>query len=260
MSGRDQVLAKVRAALKTADRAAGPEGPQPAPPPARRARPASHDVGELLDRFAERVADYRATVVRTGPDGVGQAIAEALADLDPGTVAAPVGLPEAWRPPGALDGSALATADLPAVTAVVTACRVAIAETGTIVLDHGPDQGPRRLTLVPDRHVCVVRAEQLVDDVDDAFSALDPGAARPPRVGPPGAAPSAGGSPGTGASVIRAPGARPATVGPPGPATPPLTFVSGPSATSDIELQRVEGVHGPRTLVVIVVGPAASTD
>jgi L-lactate dehydrogenase complex protein LldG len=221
VSGRDQVLAKVRAALRTAERAAGPDGPHPVPAPARRERPADHDVHELAERFAERVADYRATVITTTPDGVGAAVADALRDLDPGTVAAPAGLPEAWRPPGALDGSTLRTADLPAVSAVVTACRTAIAETGTIVLDHAADQGPRRLTLVPDRHVCVVRAEQVVDDVDDAFAALRPGEGRPP-----------------------------------GPGTPPLTFVSGPSATSDIELQRVEGVHGPRTLVVIVVAPA----
>jgi L-lactate dehydrogenase complex protein LldG len=221
MSGRDRVLAKVRSALRTAERAAGPDGPHPVPAPARRERPADHDVHELVERFAERVADYRATVVTTTPDGVGAAVADALRDLDPGTVAAPAGLPEAWRPPGALDGSVLATAELPAVSAVVTACRTAIAETGTIVLDHAADQGPRRLTLVPDRHVCVVRAEQVVDDVDDAFAALRPGGDRPP-----------------------------------GPGTPPLTFVSGPSATSDIELQRVEGVHGPRTLVVIVVAPA----
>ncbi|MDO9407455.1 LUD domain-containing protein [Patulibacter sp.] len=220
MSGRDQVLAKVRAALQTAERGAGPDGPRPVPAPGRRTRPDAWDADELADRFAERVDDYRATVVRTGPDGVGAAVAAALADLDPGTVAAPAGLPAAWRPDDALDGSVLRTAELPAVSAVVTACRLAIAETGTIVLDHADDQGPRRLTLVPDRHVCVVRTEQIVDDVDDAFAAMSP-----------------------------------ADHGPPGPGTPPLTFVSGPSATSDIELQRVEGVHGPRTLVVIVVGP-----
>lgn len=220
MSGRDEVLTKVRSALRTAERAAGPDGPPTVPAPARRDRPGGHDVDELADRFAERVDDYRATVVRTDADGVGAAVAAALGDLDPGTVAVPAGLPAAWWPAGAQDGSVLATAELPAVTAVVTACRLAIAETGTIVLDHADDQGPRRLTLVPDRHVCVVRAEQIVDDVDDAFAAMSP-----------------------------------ADHGPPGPGTPPLTFVSGPSATSDIELQRVEGVHGPRTLVVIVVAP-----
>ncbi|MEV4421197.1 LUD domain-containing protein [Patulibacter sp. NPDC049589] len=218
MSGRDEVLARVRAALRTAERAAterDPDHDQTPPAPARRARP-EVDPADLLERFAERVADYRATVVRTDPAGVGAAIADALDDLDPSAVAAPRGLPAAWRPAGARDGSALSTAELPDVDAVVTACRSAIAETGTIVLDHTDDQGPRRLTLVPDRHVCVVRSGQLVDDVDDAFLVLRPA--------PPG-----------------------------GPPAPPLTFVSGPSATSDIELQRVEGVHGPRTLVVVLV-------
>ncbi|WP_026911961.1 LutC/YkgG family protein [Patulibacter minatonensis] len=223
MSGRDEVLARVRAALRTAERAAEARDPEhdPEPPaPARRPR-ASVDPADLLERFAERVADYRATVLRTDPVGVSTAVASALVDLDPGTVAAPPGLPADWRPGGALDGSALTTAELPAVEAVVTACRAAIAETGTIVLDHADDQGPRRLTLVPDRHVCVVRSGQLVDDVDDAFLVLRPA--------PPGGAPA-----------------------------PPLTFVSGPSATSDIELQRVEGVHGPRTLVVVLVDETGS--
>lgn len=232
MSGRDEVLARVRAALRTAERAEGPERHDP-PPPARRHRPA-YDPGALVDAFAERVADYRATVVRTTSDGVPAAVAAALHDLEPATVAAPAGLPDGWAPDGARDGSSLGTDELRGVEAVVTACRVAVAETGTIVLDHAADQGPRRLTLVPDRHVCVVRASQLVPDVDDAFLVL-----RPP------APAEAGGGPGTAA------GAPP---GAPGAAhAPPLTFVSGPSATSDIELQRVEGVHGPRTLVVVLV-------
>lgn len=219
MSGRDEVLARVRAALRTAERAAGPAHHDP-PDPARRHRPA-YDPGELVDAFAERVADYRATVVRTTIGGVPAAVAAALDDLDPATVAGPAGLTHGWAPDGARDGSTLATDDLRRIEAVVTACRLAVAETGTIVLDHAADQGPRRLTLVPDRHVCVVRASQLVPDVDDAFLVLHPGGAAP---------------------------------------APPLTFVSGPSATSDIELQRVEGVHGPRTLVVVLVddaGPAA---
>jgi L-lactate dehydrogenase complex protein LldG len=210
VSGRDEVLARVRAALRTAERAAGPEHHDP-PAPARRDRPVV-DPATLVERFAERVADYRATVVRTDEAGVGDAVASALRAFAPGAVAAPAGLPAAWRPAGARDGSVLRTDELRDVDAVVTACRTAVAETGTIVLDHGPDQGPRRLTLVPDLHVCVVRASQLVDDVDDAFLVLRPGAH-----------------------------------------APPLTFVSGPSATSDIELQRVEGVHGPRTLVVVLV-------
>jgi L-lactate dehydrogenase complex protein LldG len=218
VSGRDEVLARVRAALRTAERASAEHELEPPPAYAPRARPAT-DRAELTERFAERVADYRATVVRAPEAGVASVVRHALADLDPQEIAAPAGLPAAWRPAGSLDGSALSPAALQTVQAVVTACRAAIAETGTIVLDHGPDQGPRRLTLVPDRHVCIVRAEQVVDDVDDGFDVL-----------------------------------RPAPPGEGGP--PPLTFVSGPSATSDIELQRVEGVHGPRTLVVVLVEPS----
>jgi L-lactate dehydrogenase complex protein LldG len=102
---------------------------------------------------------------------------------------------------------------------VLTGCRLAIAETGTIVLDGGPGQGRRALTLVPDYHLCVVRAEQVVEIVPDAIRSLGDAMRAAPR---------------------------------------PLTFVSGPSATSDIEFRRVEGVHGPRTLEVLLVGREAA--
>lgn len=192
MSARDEVLRRVREATASAT----------ATPPARESRePRPGDV----DRFAERVADYKAVVERCSPDEVEARIAAAL---DGAVAVVPDGL--GYAVPGSVPDDGLSATDLDGIDAVVTLARVGVAETGTIVLDHGPGQGRRALSLVPDLHVCVVRADQVVADVPDAVASLDP--------------------------------AR------------PLTWISGPSATSDIELDRVEGVHGPRTLHVLVVG------
>ena len=172
------------------------------------------EPADVVDLFVERVADYRAVVVRCLPSGVADAVRQGLGPSV--RVVVPDGLPDDVR--AGLDGfdlvsdePALSAYDLDGVDAVVTTAALGIALTGTIVLDHGAGQGRRALSLVPDRHVCVVRADQVVPDVPDAVRALDP---------------------------LR-----------------PLTWISGPSATSDIELDRVEGVHGPRTLHVVVVDP-----
>jgi L-lactate dehydrogenase complex protein LldG len=198
---REQVLANVRRALTAAD-----TSPVTVPRTYRDAAPL--DPAAMLDLFVERVADYRATVVRCSAAEVEARIAEALPDG--AGVVVPDGLP--WQVPGAQVDSGpagLSSADLDGLDAVVTAATVGIATTGTIVLSHGPGEGRRAVTLVPDLHVCVVRADQVVADVPDAVALLDPGR--------------------------------------------PTTWISGPSATSDIELDRVEGVHGPRTLHVLVV-------
>jgi L-lactate dehydrogenase complex protein LldG len=210
---RAEILGRVRDAL--ADR---PPVPEHVPGPAR-----SGAAGDdLVARFVERVEDYRArvTVVRGADDElVAVAVAAALARHAALAVVVPVGFPEAWTPPGAVvaTGDAGAVPDpraLAALDGVVTSCAAAIAETGTIVLDAGPGQGPRALTLIPDLHVCVVPASRIVPGVVQAVSAMRHSVEATRR---------------------------------------PLTLISGPSATSDIELNRVEGVHGPRRLEVVVV-------
>lgn len=190
MGARDEILGRIRAALRDAS-----------PPEVPRAYRRTSTVADPVALFCERVSDYRATVHRD---------LDVLSELCSGRVVRAPGIE--WDAPP--DSPDLSPADLDAIDTALTGCALAIAETGTIVLDGGPLSGRRALTLVPDHHVCVVRAEQVVATVPEAIEALSD-AAREGR---------------------------------------PITFVSGPSATSDIELQRVEGVHGPRRLDVVVAG------
>jgi L-lactate dehydrogenase complex protein LldG len=196
MSAREEILQSVRRALAGADTAAVPV------PDDHRRRPAPDDVVAL---FAERVADYRAVVERCAAGDVVARIVAALGSAE--RVLVPPGLP--WPVPGETADAGFSATELDDFEAVVTSATLGIAETGTIVLTHGPGEGRRALSLVPDLHVCVVRAGDVVADVPAATRLLDP---------------------------LR-----------------PQTWISGPSATSDIELSRVEGVHGPRSLHVIVV-------
>jgi L-lactate dehydrogenase complex protein LldG len=208
-TAREVILGRVRAAL--ADRAA------PGEVPWVYGRPVGTGTDTAVDRFVERTADYRAGVVRVSPDGVGGAIAAALAAAGAARVVADATVRERWAACVDVDwvvDEQLTARDLDAVDAVVTTATVAIANTGTIVLDHGPGQGRRAISLVPDMHICVVFTDQIVDDVPEAVTRLVES----------------------------------------GSSTRPLTWISGPSATSDIELDRVEGVHGPRSLHVVVVG------
>ncbi|HSD76892.1 MAG TPA: LUD domain-containing protein [Solirubrobacteraceae bacterium] len=220
-AARDAILARVRAALADvppgeADRW---DGPGPPGSPDAYERGAALDGDRLVALFAERCADYRARVVRCagGDAAIAAAVADACDRERARALLTPHDLPAAWLPDAvealADDPSApLDVAALDAAPGVLTGCALAIAETGTIVLDAGSGQGRRALTLVPDLHVCVVRAADVVATVPEAVQQLA-GAAAAGR---------------------------------------PITFVSGPSATSDIELDRVEGVHGPRRLVVVL--------
>jgi L-lactate dehydrogenase complex protein LldG len=196
MSSRDVILGRVRAALRDA--------PVVDAVP-RDYRPAGRAAD--LDTLIDRLVDYKAQVHRVSAADVAATVAEIVGG--DGAVLVPPGLPEEWRPAGAFADNGLAPDRIAAADAVLTAAAVAVAETGTIVLDGSPDQGRRIITLLPDVHICVLRPSQVVAAVPDAVARLDP--------------------------------AR------------PLTWISGPSATSDIELNRVEGVHGPRNLHVIIL-------
>ncbi len=212
-SARDEILGRIRAAL--ADVPAG-ERPEQVPVP-RDYRQDGELTGEaLVERFAERVRDYDASVRRTTRDGVAAAVAAACADMDVRRVVIPPGLPAEWRPAGleAVEDDALTVHQVDEIDAALTGCAVAIAETGTLILDGQGLSGRRLLTLVPDHHVCVVAAGQISDLVPEAVRALT--------------------------SAVRQQGV-------------PVTLVSGPSASSDIELARVDGVHGPRHLTVVIV-------
>ena len=200
MSARDEVLARIRTAI----------GDTRVPGVRRGYRTTDERSGpELLDVLTDRLEDYRATVVRCGPEEIAATVATALAGT-PGDVVVAPGVPAGWRPDGAVEDDGRPAVALAGFAATLTGVAVAVAETGTLVLDGSPLSGRRALSLLPDCLVCVVEAAQVVGSVPEGLALLDP--------------------------------------------TAPLTMISGPSATSDIELQRVEGVHGPRTLIVVLVG------
>lgn len=201
MTAREVILSRV-----------GASGAEPVV--AERARPtdSTRERAAIIEQFAEYAAEYKANVVRITAEGIGEAVASLLN----GRVLVPVDFPSEWIPSDAFEivpDEALSVVELDASDAVITLCAVGIAETGTVVLDHGVGQGRRALTLVPDHHVVIVPADRIVDSVPEAIERL--------------------------AEAVRS--------------GRPLTWISGPSATSDIELSRVEGVHGPRRLDLIIV-------
>ena len=199
-AARDEILARTREAI----------GATTAPDPIVRAyrTVGALDVQGRVELLRERLIDYRARVELSTEAELRNVVEEITCG---GRIGVPPGLPESWRPANAMEDHDLDAHELDGLDGVLTGCTVAIAETGTLVLADGVTEGRRALTLVPDLHICVVRTDQVVETVPEAFAALR------------------------------------------GLERRPLTFVSGPSATSDIELQRVEGVHGPRTLVVVIL-------
>ncbi|CAA9414674.1 MAG: Predicted L-lactate dehydrogenase, hypothetical protein subunit YkgG [uncultured Rubrobacteraceae bacterium] len=215
-TAKETILWRVRRATRDV-----PEGERPEDVPVERGYRTKDDAprDEIVDRFAENVAEYEATVHRVAEADLPGRIGEILEKRGLGTLVVPPLLPGAWVPEGIevlRDASPrLTNEELDGADGVLTGCALGISQTGTIVLDAGPAQGRRALTLLPDYHLCVVREDQIVGLVPEAFARLE--------------------------ETVRDEGRA-------------VTFISGPSATSDIELNRVEGVHGPRALEVLIVG------
>ena len=207
MTARDDILSAIRAARPLQD----------APPPSehgyRRTLDLSRDA--LAARLSGRLIDYGVSVTRIPTlSALPSCAASLLRQRGRNRIVIPPGLPDAWRPDGMIEDTGLSLADLNEADGAFTGCLLAVAESGTIILDGHGVSGRRALTLLPDYHLCVVATDQIVGLLPEAMPAL--------------------------AQAV---------------ATGPVTFFSGPSATADIELDRVQGVHGPRTLDVILVGP-----
>jgi L-lactate dehydrogenase complex protein LldG len=192
-----------------------PAGERPEDAPVPRGYAEQEHVS-ARDRFVERVTEYRASVRTATPDGIAETVGEVCREHGVSRVAVPADLPPEWLPPGveAVVDDALDAPALDEIGAAVTGCSFAIAETGTVVLDAGARQGRRALSLVVDLHVCVVEEGRIVDGVPTALRRLASGLRSTRR---------------------------------------PVTLVSGPSATGDIEFTRIEGVHGPRRLELVLV-------
>ena len=169
-----------------------------------------------IERLAGRLRDYHAEVHTVAAAEISQAVNRCCAVLDLRRVVVPASLPEAWRPADVdvVEDESLAASELDELDAAVTGCAAAIAETGTLVLDGTGTSGRRVITLVPDHHICIVAEDQVVGSVPEAIAGV--------------------------AQTVTEHGS-------------PITLISGPSASSDIELTRVEGVHGPRHLIVLIV-------
>jgi L-lactate dehydrogenase complex protein LldG len=171
------------------------------------------DAQERLLLFEDRLHDYGSEVFIRSEEQLPATIAHALISRGKHDLILPAAIPDRWLP----DGFAfrrdenISYEELDRSQGVLTGCALAIAETGTIVLRHSEQEGRRALTLIPDYHLCVVYAEQIVELVVEGFRKMN--------------------------EFSRA----------------PITTISGPSATSDIEMTRVQGVHGPRTMDVILV-------
>jgi L-lactate dehydrogenase complex protein LldG len=206
-------MSEARAAILARVRSSLADAPTREPDRRSYRRVGGRPRSKCVELFSERVGSYQATVARVAD--VAGAVTEECVRAGAMRMVISSGLPARWRPPGItlVEDDGLSARELDKFDGVITGCTVAIAETGTVVLSAAPAEGRRAITLVPDLHVCIVEETQIVELLPEAIARLEPIIADTGR---------------------------------------PITFISGPSATSDIELSRVEGVHGPRKLVVLV--------
>jgi len=211
-AARDEILARIRVALRDVP---PEEGTTSAPIPRDYRLTDDAPAAELVEQFAERVRDYHASVMIVPSADIGAAVLDACTRRGLTRLVVPPALPGPWRPAGltVVEDHQLPAHELDAIDGAITGCATAIAQTGTIILDGRGASGRRAITLVPDHHICVVAEDQIVGIVPEGIARVA-GAATERRL--------------------------------------PITLISGPSATSDIELERVEGVHGPRHLVVVI--------
>lgn len=214
--GKNHILGKIHKALRTIPEEEGPEDVEVS----RKYHQKGERTGdEITALFAERVSEYKATVKRVESGEINDVIADSCQREQVDKIAVPDGFPREWlsetfTPLFDKPASPLTNQEMDDSDGVITTCALAIAETGTIILDAGKGQGRRVLTLLPDYHLCIVRESQIVELVPEGFAHFESSVKNERR---------------------------------------PITFISGPSATSDIELSRVEGVHGPRRLEVLVI-------
>ena len=209
MSARDEILVRIQRCFPAKPRSSADDH---AAIPRDYVQSGTLDSEARLELIEERLRDYGAEVYRCAPAQIAQTIGEAMAAAGIGKLLIAKNIPQSWLPADRAFGrdENLSYEDLDRGQGILTTCAVAIALTGTIILRHALD-GRRALTLIPDYHLCIVKASQVVETVPEAIRAIET------------------------------------------PAAGPLTTISGPSATSDIEMTRIKGVHGPRRLAVILV-------
>lgn len=209
-SAREEILGRIRSAVGPPDSSALDDWSSIS----REYRRAGElDPEGRLKLLEDRLRDYDAGVYHCRPDGVREVLERILAERGKRLMALPSGFPLEWLPQSVhfVEDTRGSVAEIDRCEGVLTTATLAIALTGTIVLQDTAGQGRRAVTLLPDYHVCVVLARNVVETVPEAMRLLGETS-------------------------------RLAT-----------TFFSGPSATADIEMTRIKGVHGPRFVDVLLV-------